>query len=192
MDAIASQAGPRLAPATPPWSEAIGRALAPVTQPGREALLLFRVMARDERLFSRFFGGGLLDKGHLSLRQREIVIHRICALNRAEYEWGVHAAIFAERAGLGPAELAATIHGDATSACWTADEALLIELCDVTSRTATIPPDLWQRLEAALGELAVLELLMLCGFYRTVSLLVNGLALPAERWARRFDEFPPG
>ncbi|GGC73296.1 hypothetical protein GCM10010994_34600 [Chelatococcus reniformis] len=165
--------------------------MAPVTQPGREPLLLFRVLARDERLFARFFGAGLLDRGHLTLRQREIVIHRICALNRAEYEWGVHAAIFGERAGLGPQELAATIHGDAASPCWTADEALLIELCDESSRAAAVSPDLWRRLETRFGELAVLELLMLCGFYRTVSLLVNGLALPCESWGRRFAEFPP-
>ena len=33
-------------------------------------------------------GGSLLDKGTLSLRQREIVIDRTCALNQCEYEMG--------------------------------------------------------------------------------------------------------
>ena len=42
----------------------------------------------------------------LSLREREIVIDRTCALTGCEYEWGVHVAIFAEAAasdrGTGP------------------------------------------------------------------------------------------
>ena len=49
-------------------------------------------------------GGGLLDKGHLTLRQREIVIDRVTARCGSEYEWGVHVAFFAKRAGLDAAQ----------------------------------------------------------------------------------------
>ena len=35
----------------------------------------------------------------LTLRDREIVIDRTCARCRCEYEWGVHVAFFADRAG---------------------------------------------------------------------------------------------
>jgi hypothetical protein len=51
--------------------------------PGREPLVLFTTLARDERLFERFFAGGLLDQGQVTLRQREIVIDRTTALCRS-------------------------------------------------------------------------------------------------------------
>ncbi|MDQ0463575.1 alkylhydroperoxidase family enzyme [Caulobacter ginsengisoli] len=176
----------RLAPATPPWSDAIARTLAPLTPEGTEPLILFRTLARDERLFSRFMGGGLLDRGHLTLTEREIVIDRICALNGAEYEWGVHAAIFAEAAGLTPERLAATVHGDAASPCWTPKEALLIRFCDAVNAKADIDDALWAALGEHFSEMARLELMLLAGFYRTVSLLVNGLRLPMEPGAIPF------
>src|SRR3954470_13060984 len=98
----------RIAPAQAPYPPAIAKTLDQLRTPGDQALSLFRTLARDERLFTRFTRAGLLDPGHLSLREREIVIHRICALNGCGYEWGVHAALFAEAAGLDAEQLAAT------------------------------------------------------------------------------------
>ncbi|MDO9062704.1 MAG: carboxymuconolactone decarboxylase family protein, partial [Bradyrhizobium sp.] len=37
-------------------------------------------------------------------------------------------------------------------------------------------------------EAKILEIMLLCGFYRTVSYLANGLALPLEKSAARFPE----
>lgn len=170
----------RIAPAAPPWPDRVAKALAPLTPEGTEPLVLFRTLARDERLFGRFMGGGLLDPGHLALAEREIVIHRVCALNRAEYEWGVHAAVFARAAGLAGERLAATVHGNASSPCWTPKEAVLIWFCDAVNARADIDDDLWAALGEHFSELARLELMLLAGFYRTVSLLVNGLRLPME------------
>jgi hypothetical protein len=70
---------PRIPPAPRPYSEAIQRRLEKIMGPGKEPLVLFTTLARDERLFERFTGGGLLDRGHLTLRQREIVIDRVTA-----------------------------------------------------------------------------------------------------------------
>src|SRR5687768_12539287 len=95
---------PRVAPARPPFTPEVEARLAKLMPPGVEPLALFRTLARDGRLFERFMAGGLLDRGHLTLRQREIVVHRVTALSGSEYEWGVHAAFFAPRAGLGEAE----------------------------------------------------------------------------------------
>ena len=39
---------------------------------------------------------------------------------------------------------------------------------------------LWRSLQSAFSDEAILELLMLAGFYRTVSYLTNVLRLPAE------------
>src|SRR6188768_3699302 len=97
----------RIAPATPPFPDDIAKALERIMPAGTEPLVLFTTLARDPRLFGKFFGAGLLDRGHLTLRQREIVIDRTTALCRSEYEWGVHIALFASRAELTDAQVAA-------------------------------------------------------------------------------------
>jgi alkylhydroperoxidase family enzyme len=176
---------PRIAPAQTPYPPSVVRTLEQLKTPGDEPLSLFRTLARDERLFARFTGGGLLDPGHLGLRDREIVIHRICALNGAAYEWGIHAAIFAGPAGLDAEQLVATTTPGVAS-CWSPHEALLIAFCDAVNAHADIDDALWARLSEAFSEEARIELMMLAGFYRTVSLLVNGLRLEPEAFAAPF------
>lgn len=176
---------PRIAPAQAPYPPAVARTLEQLTTPGDQPLSLFRTLARDARLFARFTGGGLLDVGHLSLREREIVIHRTCALNGCGYEWGVHAAIFAEAAGLDAEQLAAAA-APGIAACWASREALLIAFCDAVHARADLDDALWARLAEAFSEEARIELMMLAGFYRTVSLLANGLRLAPEPFAAPF------
>lgn len=175
----------RIAPASAPYPPAIARTLDQLKTPGEQPLSLFRTLARDERLFGRFTGGGLLDPGHLTLGEREIVIHRICALNGCAYEWGVHAAIFADAAGLDAERLAATV-APGIANCWSPREALLIAFCDAVNARADIDNALWDRLADAFSEEARIELMMLAGFYRTVSLLANGLRLEPEGFAAPF------
>jgi alkylhydroperoxidase family enzyme len=176
---------PRIQPAQAPYPPSVARTLEQLQTPGDQPLSLFRTLARDERLFGRFTGGGLLDPGHLTLREREIVIHRICALNGAAYEWGVHAAIFAGAAGLDAEQLAATT-APGIAPCWDPREALLIGFCDAVNARADIDDALWARLAEVFSEEARIELMMLAGFYRTVSLLVNGLRLEPEVFAAPF------
>ena len=173
---------PRIVPTEPPYPPAVARTLDQLKTPGDQLLSLFRTLARDERLFARFTGGGLLDPGHLTLREREIVIHRTCALNRCGYEWGVHAAIFAHPAGLDARQLTATA-APGIAACWGPSEALLIAFCDAVHARAEIDDALWARLADAFSEEARIELILLAGFYRTVSLLANGLRLEPEPFA---------
>jgi len=89
----------RIAPLKPPYPPAINEQFDRIMR-GAPPLMLFRVMAGHERAWGKFRAGSLLDRGPLSLREREIVIDRTCALNKCEYEWGVHVAIFAEAARL--------------------------------------------------------------------------------------------
>lgn len=178
---------PRIEPTQAPYPLSVARTLDQLKTPGDEPLSLFRTLARDERLFARFTGGGLLDPGHLTLREREIVIHRICALNGAAYEWGVHAALFAGPAGLDAEQLTATV-APGIAPCWDPREALLIGFCDAVNAAADIDDALWARLAETFSEAARIELMMLAGFYRTVSLLVNGLRLRPEPFAA---PFPP-
>src|SRR6476646_8539646 len=120
----------RIAPAEPPYPPAIAESLERIMPSGLEPLVLFRTMARSPRVFGKMFAGGLLDKGPLSLRQREIVIDRTTARLGCEYEWGVHVALFAEGAGFGEAERAALGHGPTPAACWSAEEKVLLAKVD--------------------------------------------------------------
>ncbi len=98
----------RIAPREPPYPEAITTALERIMPPGVAPLTLFRTLAVNERVFLRLMAGGLLDRGSITLREREIVIDRTCARCGAEYEWGVHVAFFAERVGFTEREIAGT------------------------------------------------------------------------------------
>ena len=105
---------------------------------GAPPLTLFRVVAGQPRAWEKFRAGSLLDAGPLSLREREIVIDRTCALTRCEYEWGVHIAIFAEAAHLTDEQVRATVLGEADAACWSAAEQALIAAVDALHLRATL------------------------------------------------------
>jgi Carboxymuconolactone decarboxylase family len=89
----------RIAPLNPPYEPEIQAQFARVMR-GAPPLMLFRVLASSARAWEKIRAASLLDRGPLSLREREIVIDRTCALTRCEYEWGVHVATFAEAAHL--------------------------------------------------------------------------------------------
>ena len=177
---------PRIDPATLPYSSVIQAALDKVMPKGVPPLTLFTTMARDERLFTRFFSGGLIDKGHLPLRERELIIHRVTALCGSEYEWGVHAAFFASKINLNSDQMYSLVHGNSQDACWDKGESLLIDMCDALHNTSTLPDEIWEPLRAIYSENAMIELLMLAGYYKTVSYLTNSLQLPLEGFARQF------
>jgi len=176
----------RIAPAPAPYTADIQTWLDRTMPPGQPPLALFTTLARDPRLFTKFFSAGLLDRGHLTLRQREIVIHRTTALCRSEYEWGVHVAIFAAKVGFDVAQLRSLASGNADDPGWSDDERALLRMCDALHRECTLGDALWAELTRHFDDEATLELLMLAGFYRTVSYLTNGLRLPLEPGAARF------
>jgi alkylhydroperoxidase family enzyme len=175
----------RIAPAAEPLPDEIQHAIDAVMH-GRPPLVLFTTLARDRRLFFKFFNSGLLDRGHLTIRQREIVIDRVTALCGAEYEWGVHVRVFAAKAGLTQAQITSLTVGGPGDACWTDTDRLLIRLCDSLHDDSTVDDALWAELARHHCDEALLELLMLAGTYRTVSYLVNALRLPLEPGTSRF------
>ena len=98
----------------------------------------------------------------------------------------MHVAFFAKRAGFDEAQLRSLVRGGPGDACWTAQDALLIRLCDALHASCDVDDALWAELGAQFSEEAILELLLLAGFYRTVSYLTNALRLPLEPYAARF------
>jgi alkylhydroperoxidase family enzyme len=177
----------RIAPLEPPYAPETREVFDRIMH-GAPPLILFRVLASQKRAWDKFRAGGLLDRGPLTLREREIVIDRTCALNKCEYEWGVHVAIFAGNAHLTDDQVRATVHGGADAVCWSEAEQAIIAAVDALHHGATLDDAEFARLSAHHDEAKILEIFLLCGFYRTVSYLANGLKLPLEDNAARFPK----
>jgi alkylhydroperoxidase family enzyme len=176
---------PRIAPLEPPYEAEIQSQFDRIMR-GAPPLMLFRVMASNPRAWEKFRAGGLLDRGPLGLREREIVIDRTCALNACEYEWGVHVTTFARAAQLTEAQVRATVHEGADAACWPVAEQALISAVDALHLRSTLSDEEFSALSSHYDDAQVVEIILLCGFYRTVSYLANGLRLPLEEKAARF------
>ena len=85
-------------------------------------------------------------------------------------------------------QVRATVLEDATAACWTDAEQVLIATTDALHERATLSDEEFAALAAHYNEAQILEIMLLCGFYRTVSYLANGLKLPLEETAARFPK----
>jgi alkylhydroperoxidase family enzyme len=176
----------RIAPAQAPYETSIDQAFARIMPAGMEPLVLFRTMARNPRVLHRMFAANLLDKGSVSLREREILILRTCARCGCEYEWGVHVTLFAGAAGLDQPQIDATSEG-AVSPVWTEHEATLIRLADELHDDAGVSDTTWRALAAQSSEEQILEMIALCGCYHMISFMANATRLAPEGFAARFE-----
>jgi 4-carboxymuconolactone decarboxylase len=170
---------PRLEPLEPPYEPKVQDVLVRLMGPvDADPLNLFRTIAHHDVLLDRFrqIGSSLLSFGRLPADEREIVIHRTTALCGAGYEWGVHATVFAEQAGI---EAAATWTGGP----FEGRHATLVRLCDELHATATVSDELWTELRVGWPDDELVELVCLAGFYHLVSFACNAFAVEPETWA---------
>ena len=157
--------------------------LAALMPPGTPPIALFRVLAHNPRILSRFRAGRLLDAGALSARERELLILRVCHRCDCDYEWSIHVAGFADAAGLAEADLHATLQptAEAPLSCRerlmlaAADE--LVDACKLTSATTAA-------LRRNLVPAEIVELIAVVGRYMWVSMIANTAALPRELGVR--------
>jgi alkylhydroperoxidase family enzyme len=183
---------PRIEPVEPPYESEVAERLEAMMPPGVPPLLLFRTFARNLPMTTAMgtWGGYELSKRlSLSMRDREIVIDRTCALCGCEYEWGVHVAFFAERVGLTSEQITSLTHGQASDDCWSDErDRVLLEAVDALHLSAQIDDQLWARLAAVFTESELLDLLMLCGWYHAISFTANGVRLQLEDGTPRFAD----
>ncbi|MBI5940063.1 MAG: carboxymuconolactone decarboxylase family protein, partial [Caulobacterales bacterium] len=138
----------RIKPLDAPYAPEIQAHFNAVMPPGADPLLLFRTIAVSDRHWRRFRAASLLERGPLSLREREIVIDRACARAGSEYEWGVHIVAFATAARLTAEEIEATVLGDADSPCWSPAEQALVRAVDALHDRVTRSEMEWSGLRA--------------------------------------------
>jgi 4-carboxymuconolactone decarboxylase len=179
---------PRIQPLDPPYPERVAETLRRMMPPDTEPLKLFRTVAHNEHVLERFrtIGAYLLNFGKLDPADREIVLHRTCARCGCEYEWGVHAAVFARGVGFSEDQLAATVTGDADNPAWSPRQSLLVRLADELHSTADVSDELWSELAGHWDEGELMELIAVAGFYHLVSFAANAARVEREPFAERF------
>src|SRR5262245_51971489 len=177
-----SMSGPasRVDPVSPPFPPELQAVFDRIMPTGVPPLVLFTTLARVPRIYERFRAGSLLDRGPVSLRHREIVIDRTCARCGCAYEWGVHVAFFAERVGLTPEQVRATVRGGGEDPAWSDEEKLLVRMVDELHDSSSLSDETWAALARTFSVEQTFELIALVGFYHTVSFFANGLRLPPE------------
>lgn len=183
----------RIPPLTPPYEPAAEDVLATMMPAGAPPILLFRTFAQNLPMTSALKGWGgyeLSDRMSLSLRDREIVIARTCALCCCEYEWAVHIAFFADQAELGRDQIRSLTHGWAEDACWvTPRDQALITAADSLHHTAQLDDELFAQLELSLSHGELLDLMMLAGWYHAISYVANGAQVGLEPGTPRFLDY---
>ena len=179
---------PRLPPLEPPYPPQLAEELAAMMPPGAPPLLLFRTLAHNPRVLRKIRQGNLLDRGSLERRDRELVILRTTARCGCAYEWGVHAAFFAGRVGLGEAELRATARGGADDPAFGERERALVRLADELHDSAQLSDACYEALARHFAPDQLVELLVLAGFYHAIAFVANGLRVAQESFAPGLPE----
>jgi Carboxymuconolactone decarboxylase family len=133
---------PRIAPIDPPYAPAVAAQLEAMTPPQTAPIALFRTFVHNFDMTEAMTGWGRYELGRrlsVSMRDREIVIDRVCARCGCEYEWGVHVAYFAGRVGLTDRQVASLTLGGPDDPCWTDErERALIAAPGRTLRRAPV------------------------------------------------------
>jgi alkylhydroperoxidase family enzyme len=182
----------RIVPVSPPYEPEVAARLEAMMPAGVPPILLFRTFVRNLPMSEAMGGWGsyeLSKRLSLSMRDRELVIDRTCARCGCEYEWGVHVAFFAERAGLTVEQIRSLTNGAPSDPCWVdSRDRLLLHAADSLHDHSEIDDQLWSQLRAELSEAELLDLLMLCGWYHAISFAANGSRIDIEAGAPRFAD----
>ncbi len=142
-------------------------------------LNIFLTLAKNPPLFDVFtrFGSHLLFKGEVPAREREIVILRVGWRSQSEYEFGQHTVI-GKQAGLTGDEVVRLARAGTDG--WSDADAPLVRMADELCTDNVVTDDTWRDLSSHWSEAQLLELLMLAGYYRLVSGVLNSAGVSLE------------
>ena len=181
---IPRPSAPRIAPRTDPPPEVL-ELLEGSLNRGGQPLNIFSTLAYHPKLLKRFnqFGGMLLFRGVVPARERELVILRVGWRCQSVYEFGQHTVI-GRQAGLTDAEITAVTE-DPAAGGWSDGDRLLIALADELCDDNCVGEATWAGLAERWAPDALVELLVVAGFYRLVSGFLNSTGV-------QLDEGVPG
>lgn len=170
---------PRIAPITDFDGELADIMANALTHDGTP-LNIFATLGHHPKLLKRFnlLGGFLLNKGLLPPRERELVILRVGANARSEYEFGQHTLIGLDCGLTTPEVEALTQVPDAHP--WSEDDRALIALADDLHADDCVSDATWSKLTVRWNAAELTELLVAAGFYRLVSGFLNSTGVQLD------------
>jgi 4-carboxymuconolactone decarboxylase len=116
------------------------------------------------------------DSPFVPLRQKEIAILRSAWNCGTDYQWAMHTKA-GLAAGLTQEEIDHIPEGPDWSG-WSDEDRSLLRAVDELHSSCRITDATWAGLAAQYDDRQLVELLVLLGFYRTVSYVMNGVGLP--------------
>ncbi|HVV77814.1 MAG TPA: carboxymuconolactone decarboxylase family protein [Mycobacteriales bacterium] len=144
------------------------------------SLNIFRTLGHNHELLKGFLalGSHLLRGDTLPAREREIVILRTGWRCGSEYEFGQHTVIGLQ-AGLTDEEIARL--ADAREGSWSDPDHHLVDMVDELCSHDMVSEPTWHALASRWNDAQLLELVVLTGYYRLVSGLLNSAGVALER-----------
>jgi 4-carboxymuconolactone decarboxylase len=141
---------------------------------------LFQTLAHNPKLLKRFnvLAGGLLAKGTLPPRDRELVILRMAVRCTSVYEFGQH-TVAGLASGLHQDEIDRVVLPLDEAAFPPPDQALL-RMVDELYDENRVGDSTWLQLKERWDEAELLELLMVAGFYWMVAGVLNSAGVEPE------------
>lgn len=140
---------------------------------------IYATVARVPSLADRMTGlGRALRTGSLSHRHRELLILRTGWRCESKYEFAQHwqAAL---HFGMTEDDVVAVQRpGGHTS--WSASDILLCRVADELHQSSTLKDETWAELAASFPDEAIIEIVMIVGYYHLVSYVCNALGIPIE------------
>jgi alkylhydroperoxidase family enzyme len=188
---------PRIAPIEPPFTPDVEAALAKWMPPGSGVppLALFRTLAHHPMLWERMrpLGAGLLGRGTLPARIRELLILRTSARCGARYEWGVHVAAYARAVGLDDELVRATATAPPGGFVARGSDAdrLALRVADELHDGGALSDELFAVAKEQFGEVGLLEMAAIAGFYHLIAFVIGTAGVALEPWAAPFPEDAP-
>ncbi|MBI4898329.1 MAG: carboxymuconolactone decarboxylase family protein [Actinobacteria bacterium] len=146
---------------------------------------VFRAISIRRGLLRPFlrYNARLMPFGKLSRRQTELVILRVSAICRSEYEWIQHQPI-GRRAGLSAHEIELIGTDRAESAFGAEDRALLAAVEELLEDHA-LTDAMWDELRQFLSTAQIMELCLLAGHYAGLAGALNTFGVRVEPRMRR-------
>lgn len=180
-------------PDIPPASQAI---LEQIVPPPNRPPLLYQAMAANPAVLRAYAEGpilglrGLLYTGQISNADRELVILRVTARQRAEHEWGVHVAYFGKTSGLSDSQVRATVTDEEPDPTWSDRQRAIIAVADAISGLRPFTEAERALIEAELSEADQAEFVAIAALYLGIAAQCRTLEIPPEPGAPAMPAAP--
>ncbi len=137
-------------------------------------------MLRHPKLFRKWapFGGALLLRGQIPLRDRELVCLRVAWLCQGKMEWGEHVKI-AHGVGLTTEDVNRITEGPDAEG-WDDSDRVVVRAVDDLHDTGTISDAVWATLAERYNEQQLIEFPVLVGNYTATAYVQNSLRIPLD------------